>query len=88
MAFPGRCRNCCGNSFVHRLVFRRYRIREIGFAGGLSILYIQSDDLIERMILLMTCCFGIMVSYTIGLLFSFSPYVAPIALGLLSFGVH
>ncbi|MGB6083460.1 hypothetical protein [Moheibacter sp.] len=45
--------------------------------AGLSILYIQSDDLIERMILLMTCCFGIMVSYTIGLLFSFSPYVAP-----------
>lgn len=56
--------------------------------AGLSILYIQSNDLIERMIILMTCCFGIMVSYTIGLLFSFNLYIAPIALGLLSFGVH
>jgi len=56
--------------------------------AGLSILYIQSDKLAERMILLMTCCFGIMVSYTIGLFFSFSPVVAPIALGSLSFGVH
>jgi hypothetical protein len=26
--------------------------------AGLSILYIQSDKLAERMILLMTCCFG------------------------------
>lgn len=56
--------------------------------AGLSILYIQSDNLIERMILLMTCCFGIMASYTVGLFFSFNPYIAPVALGLLSFGVH
>jgi hypothetical protein len=56
--------------------------------AGLSILYLQSDKLAERMILLMTCCFGIMVSYTIGLFFSFSPVVAPVALGVLSFGVH
>lgn len=56
--------------------------------AGLSILYIQSDKLVERMILLMTCCFGIMVSFTIGLFFSFNSFIAPIAFGLLSFGVH
>jgi uncharacterized membrane protein YgaE (UPF0421/DUF939 family) len=56
--------------------------------AGLSILYIQSDRLGERMILLMACCFGIMVSYSVGLLFSFNHIIAPIALGLLSFGVH
>lgn len=56
--------------------------------AGLSILYIQSDRLNERMILLMTCCFGIMTSYAIGLLFSFNSFFAPFALGLLSFGVH
>lgn len=56
--------------------------------AGLSILYIQSDKLGERMILLMACCFGIMVSYSVGLLFSFNHIIAPIALGLLSFGVH
>jgi hypothetical protein len=61
---------------------------KLGSLAGLSILYIQSDKLIERMILLMTCCFGLMLSFTVGLLFSFSPILAPIALGLFSFGVH
>lgn len=56
--------------------------------AGLSILYLQSDKLAERMILLMTCCFGLMVSYSVGLFFSFNHVIAPIALGLLSFGVH
>lgn len=56
--------------------------------AGLSILYIQTDKLTERMILLMACCFGIMVSYTVGLFFSFNKIVAPVALGFLSFGVH
>ena len=61
---------------------------KLGSLAGLSILYIQSDKLIERMILLMTCCFGLMLSFTVGLFFSFSPIIAPIALGLFSFGVH
>lgn len=56
--------------------------------AGLSILYIQSDKLEERMIILMTCCFGITLSYSVGLLFSFNQYLAPIALGALSFGIH
>ncbi|UYW01903.1 FUSC family protein [Flavobacterium agricola] len=56
--------------------------------AGLSILYIQSDKLSERMMLLMTCCFGIMSSYAIGLLFSFNPFFAPLALGFLSFFIH
>jgi len=56
--------------------------------AGLSILYIQSDNLVERMIILMTCCFGITLSYSVGLLFSFNSIVAPIALGVLSFGIH
>lgn len=61
---------------------------KLGSLAGLSILYIQSDKLIERMILLMTCCFGLMLSFAVGLFFSFSPIIAPIALGLFSFGVH
>jgi len=61
---------------------------KLGSLAGLSILYIQSDKLIERMILLMTCCFGLMLSFSVGLLFSFNPMIAPITLGLFSFGVH
>ena len=61
---------------------------KLGSLAGLSILYIQSSKLIERMILLMLCCFGIMMSYTVGLFFSFNPFFAPVALALFSFGVH
>ena len=61
---------------------------KLGTLAGLSILYIQSNRLVERMIFLMLCSFGIMTSYTIGLLFSFNPYLAPFALALFSFGVH
>jgi hypothetical protein len=56
--------------------------------AGLSILYIQSHQLAERMILLMTCCFGIMTCFAIGLLFSYNIFLAPIAFGLLTFGVN
>lgn len=61
---------------------------KLGSLAGLSILYIQSNRLIERMTILMICCFGIMVSFTMGLLFSFNLYVAPFALAFLSFAVH
>lgn len=61
---------------------------KLGALAGLSILYIQSNQLAKRMTFLMLCSFGIMISYTIGLLFSFNPYLAPFALAFLSFGVH
>lgn len=56
--------------------------------AGLVILYIQSNNLGNRMVALMTCSFGIMLSFTIGLLFSFHPTVAAIALGVYAFAVH
>jgi uncharacterized membrane protein YccC len=40
------------------------------------------------MMLLMTCCFGILLSYTIGLFFSFNYVVATLALALFSFCIH
>ncbi|QNF35569.1 FUSC family protein [Adhaeribacter swui] len=56
--------------------------------AGLVILYIQSNNLVNRMITLMTCGFGIMLSFSVGLLFSFHPMVAPLILSVFSFGVH
>lgn len=56
--------------------------------AGLSILYIQSSVLAERMMILMVCCFGILTSFSLGLLFSFHPVVAPIFLAVFSFGVN
>lgn len=68
--------------------FNNMEAGKIASLAGLSILYIQSDQLAERMIILMACCFGFMACYGVGLFFSFNPYVAPFALGLLSFAVH
>lgn len=56
--------------------------------AGLSILYIQSNKLIERMILLIICCFGILASYSLGLLFAYSPAIAPYFLALYAFFVQ
>lgn len=56
--------------------------------AGLSILYIQSNVLAERMMILMVCCFGILTSFSLGLLFSIHPAVAPVFLSFYAFGVH
>ncbi|MNU25638.1 hypothetical protein D3C71_139880 [compost metagenome] len=57
--------------------------------GGLVILYYApSLPLASRMITLLTCAFGFMLSYTIGLFFSFNPYVSAIIFGLWAMSVH
>ena len=56
--------------------------------AGLVILYIHSLGTGQRMATLMACSFGIMVSFSVGILFSFNPYVASAVLGLFSFAVH
>lgn len=79
---------CVGVPMIIGWLVNNIEAGKLGSLAGLSILYIQSNNLSQRMILLMTCCFGIMISYTVGLLFSFSPFIAPFALGVLSFGIH
>jgi uncharacterized membrane protein YgaE (UPF0421/DUF939 family) len=56
--------------------------------ASLVILHLQSNHLATRMLTLVSCCFGIMLSFTIGSVFSFNPTVAPIALGIYAFIVH
>ncbi|GEO06327.1 hypothetical protein AAE02nite_39910 [Adhaeribacter aerolatus] len=56
--------------------------------AGLVILYIHSQNLAHRMITLMACSFGIMVSFSVGIFFGFNPYVASFVLGLYAFAVH
>ncbi|MBO9632039.1 MAG: FUSC family protein [Chitinophagaceae bacterium] len=56
--------------------------------SGLVILYIQSNNIPRRMMILMTCCLGIMLSFTFGLFFSFSNLASPIALAVFSFFIH
>src|SRR5690606_17888441 len=79
---------CVGTPMIIGWFINNIEAGKLGSLAGLSILYIQSNNLEKRMILLMTCCFGIMISYTVGLLFSYNSILAPLALGTLSFGIH
>jgi Fusaric acid resistance protein-like len=56
--------------------------------AGLVILYIQSENIARRMIVLMACSFGIMVSFAVGIVFGFNPLIASLILGLYAFTVH
>ncbi|MFN0257497.1 FUSC family protein [Pedobacter ureilyticus] len=56
--------------------------------AALVILYIQSFDLVKRMMTLMVCSFTILLSFSVGIVFSFNPAIAPLVLGLLCFSVN
>lgn len=56
--------------------------------AALVILHLQSNHLPTRMITLVACSFGIMLSYTIGSICSYHPPSAPIALGVFVCIVH
>lgn len=79
---------CVGTPLFFGWYFNEIEPAKLISLAGLSFLYIQSDNLKQRMTIMMICCFGIMISYTVGLLGSVHPIVAPITLGLFSFAVH
>ncbi|WEK36068.1 MAG: FUSC family protein [Candidatus Pseudobacter hemicellulosilyticus] len=57
--------------------------------GGLVMLYLPlSASVAGTMITMITVSFGFLISYTIGLLFSFNPFVSAVAIGLTAMAVH
>ena len=56
--------------------------------AGLVILYLPSSTVAHRMITLVACSFGFMVSFTMGIAFSFNPVLSSIALGLFAFCIQ
>ena len=56
--------------------------------GGLAILYMPSTQLEHRMITQVLCAFGFVLSFTIGICFSFNPNISAVVLGLYAFGVN
>ena len=57
--------------------------------SGLVMLYLpDSGSFTNRILTVMVCSFGFMVSFAFGLLFSFNPIVSAIALGVFSMVVH
>lgn len=56
--------------------------------GALVILHIQSNRLVNRMMILMVCGFGFIFSFAIGIVFSFSTWLTPLMLALYTFCLH
>ena len=56
--------------------------------AGLVILYLPSTDLSHRMITMLACSFGLLLSFTGGIVFSFHPIISAFALMGLVFAVQ
>src|SRR5687768_11681188 len=79
---------CTGIPLLTGLYFDNLRYGILACTAGLVILYLPSSSLANRMITMLACSFGFMVSFAIGIIFSFNPFVSSLVLGLLAFGVH
>lgn len=56
--------------------------------GGLVMLYMPSTTLENRMLTLLVCAFGFIMSFTVGIAFSFNHYLSAAVLGVYAFGVN
>lgn len=79
---------CIGVPLLAGLYFHQMEAAKLASVGALVILYIQSNDLINRFVTLMICGFGLLFSYAFGSIFSFGYYLPAFFLGLYTFGVH
>jgi len=79
---------CVGTPLLAGLYFNKLSYGILACTGGLVILYLPAGTVANRMITLISCSFGFMVSLAISLCFSFDPIVSSMVLGLFAFGVH
>src|SRR5690606_16048748 len=70
------------------LVYNDIEAGKLASIGALVTLYIQSNSLVNRMMILMVCGFGFILSFAVGIVFSFNVWVTPLILSLYTFSVH
>lgn len=63
---------CVGIPLFLGLYLNNIEAGKLASIGALVILYVQSDKLINRMVILTLCGFGFIFSYAVGAVFSFS----------------
>jgi hypothetical protein len=56
--------------------------------GGHVILYMPSLPLTNRMITMIVCSFGMVLSFTVGIAFSFNPWISTVVVGAYATLVH
>ena len=79
---------CAGIPLLAGLYFNHIEYGILGSTAGLVILYLPSTTIANRMITMLACSFGFMLSFTIGIIFSFSILLSSLVFGVLSFGVQ
>ncbi|WP_262245511.1 FUSC family protein [Parapedobacter soli] len=79
---------CVGVPLLLGLLVDDIEAGKLASVGALVILYTQSNNLVNRMMILMACGFGFIFSFTVGIVFSFSYWLSPLVLGVYTFGLH
>lgn len=79
---------CTGIPLLLGLYFNNFQAGLTACLAGSIILYMPSSSLDKRMITLLACAFGFMISLTVGICFSFNSIISSIAFGLFSLSVH
>ncbi|MES2005165.1 MAG: FUSC family protein [Bacteroidota bacterium] len=86
--FPVLASLCVGIPLLIGLFFGKLNYAILSCTGGLVILYLPAAAPGKRMVTMLGCSLGFMLSLAIGLLFSFNAFVSSLMLGILAFGVH
>lgn len=79
---------CSGIPLLIGLYLQHFNYGILSCTAGLVILYLPSANVAQRMITMLACSFGFMISFAIGIIFSFNPIISAVVLGLLTFGVQ
>lgn len=78
---------CTGLPLLIGYYLGRLDFGTLACMGGLVILYLPSTSLENRMLTLLVCAFGFIMSFTVGIVFSFNHYLSAAVLGVYAFGV-
>lgn len=87
--FPLLAAICTGVPLLISLYFNNLSSGILSCLAGLVILYFPTKSNIkDRMLSLLICSFGFMISFAVGSIFSFYPIVSALTLGLFALAVH
>lgn len=87
--FPLLAAICTGFPLLISYYFNNLSNGILSCLAGLVILYFPTKSTIkDRMLSLLICSFGFMISFAVGSLFSFHPIVSALSLGLFALAVH
>lgn len=79
---------CVGIPLLVGLYFNQMAYGILASTSGLVILHLPATSVANRMVTMLACSFGFMLSFTTGIIFSFHWLLSSLVLGLLGFGVQ